>query len=244
MKYYGYKPSRLWFGKEVLKLFLMAAAVAWLFYDRLFVTVLLLPLGIFIWRMDRKKFVLQVKDKLRMEFKEFIIILSGSLNAGYSLEQGIKKAYIDMSHEDKFKYIPKELAIIINGLGMNRDVEELLMDMGSRCEEETIVEFARLVSTAKKYGGNINTLINKTNKKLNDKLMVEKEIATMIAAKRLEGYIMLLMPFGIVLYMRITNGEYISLLYEGAIGMVVVTLALLVVIICGLIIDKITRIEV
>jgi len=243
VEYYGYKPSRLWWGKELLKIFLIALAVAWLFYDKLFVAVLLLPLGIIILQADRRKYILRVKDKLRVEFKEFIIHLSGSLNAGYSLEQGIKRACDDMSHE-AFMYLPKELAIIVNGIGLNRDVETLLMDMGVRCQEETIMEFARLVATAKKYGGNINTLINKTKKKLNDKLMVEKEIDTMIAAKRLEGYIMLLMPFGIVLYMRVTNGSYINLLYESVIGTVVVTLALLAILICGLMINKITKIEV
>ncbi len=243
MEFYGYKPAKSWWVKEIFKLSLFAVTVAWLFYDRLLVAVALLPLGIFILRGDRKKYISKVKDILRQEFKEFIIHLSGSLNAGYSLEQGIKRAYEDMSQE-VFLYLPKELAIVINGLGLNRDVEKLLLDMGARCKEETIMEFARLVSTAKKYGGNINTLINKTKKKLNDKLMVEKEIDTMIAAKRLEGYIMLLMPFGIVLYMRVTNGSYINLLYEGAVGAVVVTFALLVILICGLIINKITRIEV
>lgn len=243
MEFYGYKPDGFWWGRELLKLSFIALIVAWLFYDKLLVAVLLLPLGIFILRADKRKYIFQIKGRLRAEFKEFIIHLSGSLNAGYSLEQGIKRAYDDMSQEE-FLYLPKELAIIINGLGLNRDLEKLLMDMGTRCQEDTIMEFARLVSTAKKYGGNINSLINKTKKKLNDKLMVEKEIDTMIAAKRLEGYIMLLMPFGIVLYMRITNGTYISLLYESVAGTVVVTLALLVILVCGLIINKITKIEV
>lgn len=243
MEFYGYKPSRFWWGRELLKLFFIALTVAWLFYDKLFVAVLLLPLGIFILRTDRRKYIFQVKGRLRVEFKEFIIHLSGSLNAGYSLEQGIKRAYDDMSQEE-FLYLYKELAIIVNGLGLNRDIEKLLMDMGTRCQEDIIMEFARLVATAKQYGGNINSLINKTKTKLNDKLMVEKEIDTMIAAKRLEGYIMLLMPFGIVLYMRITNGTYINLLYESVAGTVVVTLALLVILVCGLIINKITKIEV
>ena len=243
MEFYGYKPSRFWWGRELLKLFFIALIVAWLFYDKLFVAVLLLPLGIFILRTDRRKYIFQVKGRLRVEFKEFIIHLSGSLNAGYSLEQGIKRAYDDMSQEE-FLYLYKELAIIVNGLGLNRDVEKLLMDMGTRCQEDIIMEFARLVATAKQYGGNINSLINKIKTKLNDKLMVEKEIDTMIAAKRLEGYIMLLMPFGIVLYMRITNGTYINLLYESVAGTVVVTLALLVILVCGLIINKITKIEV
>lgn len=244
MEYYAYKPDKGWCFRELIKAVLLCVVVALLFYDRIYVAPLLFPLGIYIWKSDRGKFKKSVQDKLRQEFKEFIILLSGSLNAGYSLEQSIRKAYEDMYREEEFSLIPKELALIINGLSLNRDVDELLMDMGQRCQEERIIEFATLVATAKKYGGNINSLINKTKKKLNDKLMVEREIDTLVAAKRLEGHIMLLMPFGIVLYMRMTNGAYISLLYTGITGNIVVTFALIMVVVCGLIIKKITEIEV
>ena len=57
MEFYGYKPSRFWWGRELLKLFFIALIVAWLFYDKLFVAVLLLPLGIFILRADRRRYI-------------------------------------------------------------------------------------------------------------------------------------------------------------------------------------------
>ncbi len=243
MEYYAYRPDKGWCIREIVKISLVCVTVALLFYDRVWVAPLLFPLGIYLWRVDRRSFKKQVQDRLRLEFKEFIILVSGSLNAGYSLEQAIRRAYEDMPGEE-FSLMPKELALVINGLNLNRDVDALLMDMGTRCQEERILEFAGLVATAKRYGGNINTLINKTKKKLNDKLMVEKEIDTLVAAKRLEGNIMLLMPFGIILYMRLTNGSYIELLYSSSMGNVVVTFALIMVVISGFIIKKITEIEV
>ena len=244
VEYYAYKPGKSWCIKELIKVVAVCALVAILLYDKVVVAPLLFPLGIFIWRNDRRAYKKRAQDRLRQEFKELIILISGSLNAGYSLEQAIKKAYMDVSREKEFYLIPKELALIINGLNLNKDLDQLLVDMGDRCQEERIKEFARLVSTAKAFGGNINTLIDKTKKNLNDKLMVEREIDTLVAAKRLEGYIMLIMPFAIIVYMRMTNGEYISLLYQTLAGNVVVTFSLIMVCVCGLIIKKIMEIEV
>lgn len=244
MEYYIYKPDKIWCIKELIKVMIMCVMVALLLYNKIYVSPLLFPVGVYLWRNDRNRYKKQVQDKLRHEFKEFIILLSGSLNAGYSLEQGIKRSYDDMVKDRDFSLMPKELSLIINGLSLNKDVEQLLMDMGERCGEERMIEFAKLVATAKKYGGNINLLIDKTKTKLNDKLLVEKEIDTLVAAKKLEGYLMLLMPFGIMLYMRFTNGSYINLLYDSLMGNVIVTIALIIVLVCGFIIKRITEIEV
>ncbi len=244
MEYYAYKPDKRWYAMEIFKVIMCCLVVAIIFYDRIFVAPLLFPVGVYIWKNDRKKYKRSVVSKLSMEFKEFIILLSGELNAGYSLEQGIKKTYGDMVKDDSFSIIPRELALIVNGLGLNKDVEELLMDMGERCQHRDIIEFARLVATAKRFGGNINNIIHKTKKKLNEKIIVEREIDTMVSAKNLEGHIMLLMPFGIVFYMRLTNGGYIESLYNSGVGILVATVGLVMVLICGLSIRKITEIEV
>ncbi len=244
VEFYAYKPNGNWYVGEIFKLTSVCLVVAVLFYDRIWVAPLLIPFATYIWQRDRLQYKKRMQERLRLEFKEFIIILSGSLNAGYSLEQGIIKGYEELVKDHRFNIITKELILIINGISLNRNVEKLLMDMGVRCQDEMILEFGKLVATAKRYGGNINALIDKTKKKINDKLMVEKEIDTVISAKKLEGYIMLIMPFGIVLYMRLTNQAYISMLYQSGAGIVVATCGLLAVMGCGLLINKITEIEV
>ncbi len=244
MEYYAYKPTLLWWVLEVLKISLICIVVAELFYDRLWVAGVLLPVGLLIIRNDKKAYKKRVMDKLKSEFSQLITLLSGSLNAGYSLEQGLKKAYEDMAGDQDFQLIERELALIINGLNLNKDPEQLLLEMGDRCQVENVTELAGLIATAKHYGGNMNMLIGKAKKNMKDKLMVEREIETLISAKRLEGNIMLCMPFVIVLYMRFTNGSYIHMLYDSVAGNVVATVALLVVLVCGEIIKAITRIEV
>ncbi len=60
------------------------------------------------------------------------------------------------------------------------------------------------------------------------KVEVEMEIATMIAAKRYEQRIMLVIPFLIIGYLRMVNQKVISVfLYEGVAGRIVMTLCLL-----------------
>lgn len=244
MEYYAYRPGTSWWIMEILKLAVVCLLVAKLFYDRLWVAVALIPLGLLILRSDLKSYKRKVKERLSGQFAQLITLLSGSLNAGYSLEQGIRRAYEDMSSGGDFDLIKAELALMVNGLNLNKSPEELLLELGDRCQVESIIELAGLISTAKHYGGNMNQLIGKANKNYKDKLLVEKEIDTVISAKRLEGCIMLVMPFAIMLYMRFTNGAYVYMLYDTMIGNVVATVSLVVILGCGYFIKRITEIEV
>ena len=74
--------------------------------------------------------------------------------------------------------------------------------------------------------------------------MVEEEIETVISAKKLEGKIMLLMPFLIVLYMKLTNKGYMNVIYESTLGNAVMIVSLIIVLAAGMVIDKTVKIEV
>lgn len=243
-RYYLYRPNVKWCLAEAVKVSGICILVAWIFYNRLWVAPLLFPLGVYIWRKDQKVYEAKVRELIRGEFKEFIVMLSGDLRAGYSLEQGIIKSWEELCQNPDFSVISRELMMVVNGLRLNQSPEELLSAMGRRCDESVIKDFAGLIVAAKKYGGNINALIDKTRRKLNDKLTVEGEIKTLVSAKRLEGNIMVAMPFAIMLYMRFTNEVYIEQLYNTSWGIILLTLALVVIMVCGGVIGRITRIEV
>ena len=49
---------------------------------------------------------------------------------------------------------------------------------------------------------------------------------TMISAKKLEEKIMMVMPYGILFYLRISNGGFLDVLYHNGIGIVLMTIFL------------------
>lgn len=77
-----------------------------------------------------------------------------------------------------------------------------------------------------------------------DKIAVEEEIKTLIAAKVLEEHIMMIMPYGIIFYLRVSNGEFLEVLYHNALGVMLMTLFLIMIYAADIWASKIMEIRV
>lgn len=109
------------------------------------------------------------------------------------------------------------------------DPVELFAELGDRSGVPEIVELAQVISVGKKSGGDTIRIIKRMIDNITQKGDIESEIDTMVAGKRLEQRIMCLMPFGIIMYLRLTNKSYISGLYGNFAGIVVMSVALLLI---------------
>lgn len=71
---------------ETLTGILLVAALAWLYYDSVLAVPFLLPLLI-VWHREWEQSRMEKeKEQFRMQFREWILLLSSSLTAGYSVE--------------------------------------------------------------------------------------------------------------------------------------------------------------
>lgn len=111
---------------------------------------------------------------------------------------------------------------------MSVPVEDLFLDLGKRCKVEDIANFASVFSTAKRTGGDMVAILQKTARILGDKIDVKKEIEATVAGKKSEQWIMSMMPFGIILYMQITSPGFLQVLYGNVFGVVTMTVCLLI----------------
>ncbi len=218
---------------EYLKAVLVAAAlvlaVNYLFYRRWWTVLPLSPAGFFAARMYLKTCLEGRKRKMRSEFREALNCLAVSLRAGYSVENAIREtardlgiilgADADMTRE--FEYIHTQVQVSV-------PVETLLLDFAGRSGSEDIEAFAAVFTTAKKTGGNLVEIILQTARTISDKIDVEREIETSLAAKKYEQKIMSVMPCGIICYMRAASPGFLDVLYTTAFGLVVMTVCLFV----------------
>lgn len=228
-----------------LRLIIKGLVISYLFYDSCKALLFLFPFAWMDYQSMKKKKLEEQKRKLTLQFKSMIESLVTSLNAGYSLEHAFEDARKDLQliYENK-EFIFQELDIIISGLRMNIPLTGLLKDFAERSGIEDIQNFANVVMAAKKSGGNLIRIIQKTVNSISDKIAVEEEIETMIAAKKLEERVMMVMPYGILFYLRVTNGEFIKVLYHNMLGIIMMTLFLILVYVADLWASRIMEIQV
>lgn len=244
-RYKLYIPDRRWRFKELIWIVGLMGIASYVFYNSPFGIPFMLPAGILLWIHDDKRFVSSRKARLREEFKDMTAFLSGNLNAGYSLENSFANTADELGRlYGADSLFLGELKRIIYGISCNERIEELFRSFGERSDIDEIKQCAELMAVTKCHGGDMIDVIRQISRSLNEQYAARSEIDTAIAAKRLEGRIMLCMPFVIVIYMRLTNKGYMDVLYTTLLGKGIMTVLAIVVMLAFWITDKITEIEV
>lgn len=236
-------------GQAVLKAVqgsILFFIVCYLFYDRIW-------LGVFYILFCYPYLLMQAKEQRkiqirqsRMEFKEMLLSVYNSLSAGYSLENAVRAARDDLraAGTEKKSALEHELILLCKGLEMNQPVEELMDKMASNLGVDEALQFAQVLWIIKRNGGNLIQIIKKSVEHMNQKIQVKEEILTMVSAKRMEQKIMSVMPFFILLYVRLMNPGYFQVLYDSPGGLILSTVCLVILALAGMWGKKIVEIEV
>ena len=149
------------------------------------------------------------RNELKLQFRELLDALSTSIGSGKNIIDSFKSAHDDLSiiySEDTA--IIKELAVMLDGIYNNVDVEVLLMDFGVRSGIEDIESFANVFETCYRKGGSIKEVIRNTQQIITEKMEVEQEIQTVVAASTNEQMIMTVMPVGLVGMIKMMSPEF------------------------------------
>lgn len=141
--------------------------------------------------------------KLLLEFKDLLETLTASYSAGQTTSKAFSDAMNEMS--DLFGEgadIVNELKMINVGLQHNYNIEDLLLNFAQRSGLDDVDSFANVFEVCNRKGGNLKQIVGETRSVINDKIEIEMEIQTMVAASKNELNIMMVMPFIIMLTMR------------------------------------------
>lgn len=166
------------------------------------------------------------QNNLKLQFRELLDALSTSLGSGKNVTDAFNSAYGDLSiiyAEDT--PILHELAVIINGMGNNVDVEVSLMDFGVRSGIEDIESFANVFETCYRKGGNIKDVIKNTQQIITEKMEVEMEIQTVVAASTNEQTIMTVLPILLIAMIKMMSPEFAGN-FTTPVGIIATTVAI------------------
>ena len=201
---------------EICRATAITSVTGWLFFGNLVGCLLLLPTGYFLIRDRKEKKKKERLAELRRDFKEFVISFSGSVQAGYTMEQSLAIGLEDMRtlYPGEKRSLLEELEWMVGQMELQIPCDSLFADLAVRSGLEEIRSFAVVMGVGKRQGGNLVRITRGEADHINRKIQVQMEVEQTIAGRTMEKNIMFGMPFFMLLYLRLTNGAYMEVLFS------------------------------
>lgn len=169
------------------------------------------------------------KQEFRRQFQEAVRSMAASLNVGYSLENAMKetKKDLDILYDGK-TMIQREFDYMLRQIYIQIPMEQILNEWAKRAGQEDVRNFVNVFVTARRNGGDMIAVIQNSITQIRDKMEVQQEIETLLAARKYEFKVMSVIPFAIIAYMKLSFPEFMEVLYGNALGIGVMSICLTV----------------
>ncbi|MBR6159260.1 MAG: type II secretion system F family protein [Lachnospiraceae bacterium] len=214
---------------SILVYALLSVIAAWLFYDRILPAFVFAPFFLLFIKAVRTVKRRKYTERLTDEFLRALVSVSTSLAAGISCENAFLTAALDMEKlYGTGSAIVKELGMINMQVKMGVRLEEALHDFAKRSRIPEIYDFAVVFSVAKEKGADFSAVIASCISVMEMRRQSESEARVLIRAKQYEQRVMCIIPPGIIIYLKLSSGSFIGMLYHDPAGVVIMTLCLIV----------------
>ena len=188
------------------------------------------------------------QNRLRLQFKEFLEIVSISVSGGSG--RSMENAVTDSLRELRMVFnedadIVREIGLIVReyeqaGIPMTEGFTEL----GERSEIDDILSFATIYRTIEGKTSDFGYIIAQTRDIIKDKVEITMEIETSITSAKSEATMMLILPLVLVILMSTMGSGFLDALFTTAIGRASATVGVICTFVSYVIATRATEIEV
>lgn len=205
-----------------------AVILSLLFYRNVFFSVVILPfvpkLRTFAIENCRKK---RCREYL-IQFKDFLFIAATSIGAGRSMKDAIAEAIprLQSIHEGNEVLVPELRRAFERMEFGNEDDVVVLTDLATLSGQEDVIDFVTIYSICRVTGASLIRGMNQAAMVIIDKMTIEREIDERIRRKEQEGFIILMAPILVIVFLNFTSPEYIAPLYETFRGRFIMTVTI------------------
>lgn len=218
-------------GKEWVANIIEAAALScginYLCYRSWWAFAGAVPFGIWYVRWKRKEKMRKRRKLLEYHFRDVLHGLQTAVRAGYSMEHAVTECRKEMEQiYGKENDLVAELIYMERRMSVGIPPEQLFLDLGQRSGVEDIRNFGEIFLISRRSGGNLGEIMEKMANVIGEKIRISKEIDVSIAGKRMEQFVMSLVPGGMILYMQMTSEGFLDVLYHNIPGVIVMTICL------------------
>ena len=168
-----------------------------------------------------------------------IELMSRALRAGHSLTSSI-----EMIAQQSSEPLASEFEGCFQQQKFGIPFRETMLSMGDRIPSDDLHFFMTAILVQKETGGDLVEVLDRTARLIRDRFRIRGEIRTHTAQGRLTGWILALMPVGMLLLMNVISPGYSDLLFHHWLGQRLLMAGGVLIVTGGLIIRRIVDIKV
>ena len=218
----------------------------YLFYHSLLLSVISLLISIPGQRFYKEYLREKRKKEISLQFRDMLHSLSASFHTSRQMQDALQESLHTLALlYGEESILGNEVRYVLRRMEESKDTEEdILLTFSLRCDDPDIESFVDVYLICRKTGGNLGKVVSKTAEVLVDKLDIQREIRKLTAQKRYESVIITAIPLLMLFFLQLTSPEYLQVLYDTAIGRILMSAALLATVFSYLWSLRITDIEV
>ncbi len=151
----------------------------------------------------------QRQIKFQAQLLDVLLMISGAVKIGYSLQQSLDVVIMDMSPpaSDEFKRVRREV-----GLGLRLD--HALMNLSKRMESDDLNLVVTAININMQVGGSLTNMLRSVVETIRERSRLFNEIRVLTSYAKYTGYLLTAMPFITALILYMLNPDYFSMIFH------------------------------
>jgi tight adherence protein B len=179
------------------------------------------------------------RNKFQGQLVDALMILSGSLKAGMSLNQALEVLVEEMPAP-----ISDEFSLVIKENKMGISMEDCLAHLKQRISVDDLELITVAIGIIRETGGDLTEVFDNLVFTIREKQKLANRVRALTVQGRLQGYIMMLLPIAFSIFIYFINPSNFKVLLEDKLGQMLLTWAVISEGIGVILIKKFSKVEV
>jgi len=162
------------------------------------------------------------RSKFRSQLVDTLMILSGSLKAGMSLNQAIEVVAEEMPPP-----INDEFSLVIKENKMGVDLDTCLDHLKKRMPVEDLELITVAIDIVRNTGGDLTEVFDNLVFTIREKQKLANRVKALTVQGRLQGYIMMVLPIAFSIFIYFVNPGNFEILLKDPLGQKLLTWAII-----------------
>lgn len=187
-------------------------------------------------------FPIVMAERRRAKFDEQLgdnlMLITGGLRAGHSV-----LAAVDGAAKEAASPSAEEFARVVNEVRIGRDLNVALTETALRMRSDDFSWISQAIQINREVGGDLAEVLDHVGETIQERSEIKAQVRALSAEGRLSALILMCLPLGIGLMLTVINPGYIGTLTSSVLGWVLIAVGTVLMLIGGLWMRKIIRIE-